>query len=127
MRLKRTHTCGDLRAGHAGQDAILCGWVASWRDHGGLIFIDVRDRYGLTQVAFSPERAAEAHKIAAGLRSEYVIAVRGTVNVRPEGTVTRAWRPARSSSTPLRSRCSTNRRLRLSRSKTGRTPRRKFG
>ena len=87
MRLKRTHTCGELRAGHAGQDAILCGWVASWRDHGGLIFIDVRDRYGLTQVAFSPQRAAEAHKVAAGLRSEYVIAVRGTVNVRPDGTV----------------------------------------
>ena len=89
MRLKRTHTCGELRAEHAGQEVILCGWVASRRDHGGLIFIDLRDRYGLTQVVFSPERAAEAHGAASELRSEYVVGVRGVVTPRPEGTVNR--------------------------------------
>ncbi|MFO7898962.1 MAG: aspartate--tRNA ligase, partial [Planctomycetota bacterium] len=87
MRMKRTHTCGELRDEHVGQEAVLCGWVASWRDHGGLIFIDLRDRYGVTQVAFSPERAADAHAAADTLRSEYVVAVRGTVNQRPEGMV----------------------------------------
>jgi len=89
MRLRRTHTCGELRAEHAGQEVILCGWVASRRDHGGLIFIDLRDRYGLTQVVFSPERAAEAHGAASELRSEYVVGVRGVVTLRPDGTVNR--------------------------------------
>ncbi len=87
MKLKRTHTCGELGAEHAGREAVLCGWVASRRDHGGLIFIDLRDRYGITQVVFSPERAAGAHEIASTLRSEYVIAVKGMVAPRPEGTV----------------------------------------
>ena len=87
MTLKRTHTCGELREQHAGQDVVLCGWVGSRRDHGGLIFIDVRDRYGITQVVFSPERTADAHKTAVGLRNEYVVAVRGKVCPRPEGTV----------------------------------------
>ena len=87
MTLRRTHTCGELRGQHAGQDVVLCGWVGSRRDHGGLIFIDVRDRYGITQVVFSPERTPDAHKVAADLRSEYVVAVRGKVCPRPEGTV----------------------------------------
>jgi aspartyl-tRNA synthetase len=87
MRLKRTHTCGELRAEHIGTNVVLCGWVASRRDHGGVIFIDLRDRSGLTQVAFSPERAAEAHEAADALRDEWVLAVRGTVSARPEGMV----------------------------------------
>jgi aspartyl-tRNA synthetase len=87
---KRTHTCGDLRRAHEGQEVCLNGWVHSWRDLGGLIFIDLRDRYGLTQVVFRPEvfpadRMAEAGRI----RAEFVIAVRGTVGPRPEGTVNR--------------------------------------
>jgi len=90
MQIKRSHNCGELRSEHAGQEALLCGWVASWRDHGGLIFIDLRDRYGITQVVFSPQRAAEAHRTASELRSEYVVAVRGEVNRRPEGMVNRA-------------------------------------
>ena len=87
MKFKRTHTCGELRSEHVGQEATLCGWVASWRDHGGLLFIDLRDRYGMTQIAFSPQRAAEAHRQAGTLRTEFVIAARGTVNRRPEGMV----------------------------------------
>jgi aspartyl-tRNA synthetase len=87
---KRTHTCGDLRRTHEGQEVRLNGWVHGWRDLGGLIFIDLRDRYGLTQVVFrpevfNPERMAEAGKI----RAEFVVAVRGTVEPRPDGTVNR--------------------------------------
>ncbi|MBI3970490.1 MAG: aspartate--tRNA ligase [Chloroflexi bacterium] len=83
---KRTHTCGDLRAGGAGERAILQGWVHRRRDHGGLIFIDLRDRYGLTQLVFNPAISAEAHALASTLRSEYVISIEGTVNLRPAGT-----------------------------------------
>ncbi|MBI5136363.1 MAG: aspartate--tRNA ligase [Nitrospirae bacterium] len=82
----RTHTCGDLRAGHVGQRVTLCGWVHRRRDHGGLTFIDLRDRYGLTQVVFNPEHAAEAHGGAHALRSEYVVRVQGTVTARPTET-----------------------------------------
>ncbi len=89
MTLKRTHTCGELRAEHKGQEVVLSGWVASWRDHGGLIFVDLRDRYGITQVAFSPERAGDAHQAAEQFRSEYVVAVRGAVAPRPPGAVNR--------------------------------------
>jgi aspartyl-tRNA synthetase len=81
--LQRTHTCGQLRKADAGSEATLCGWVDTRRDHGGVIFIDLRDRYGKTQVVFNPEYNAEAHKEASGLRSEYVIAVKGKVNERP--------------------------------------------
>lgn len=81
--LQRTHTCGQLRKADAGSEATLCGWVDTRRDHGGVIFIDLRDRYGKTQVVFNPEYNAEAHKRASVLRSEYVIAVRGKVLERP--------------------------------------------
>src|SRR3989338_4650676 len=81
--LQRTHTCGQLRRTDAGSDVTLCGWVDTRRDHGGVIFIDLRDRYGKTQVVFNPEHNAEAHKKASVLRSEYVIAVRGKVMERP--------------------------------------------
>ena len=87
MNFKRTHTCGELRSEHTGRDAVLCGWVASWRDHGGVIFVDLRDRYGITQAVFRPDTAPEAHQVAEGLRSEYVVAVRGQVNPRPQGMI----------------------------------------
>jgi len=80
----RTHTCGELRAQDVGQEVTLAGWVQSRRDHGGVIFIDVRDRYGITQIAFDPDRSKEAWKTADALRSEFVIQVKGTVTARPD-------------------------------------------
>lgn len=82
----RTHTCGELRAEHAASRATLCGWVHRRRDHGGLIFIDLRDRWGITQVVFNPDIAPDVHAQAEGLRNEYVVAVTGTVRQRPPGT-----------------------------------------
>ncbi len=79
--LKRTHKCGELRETDAGTEAVLMGWVAKARDMGGLIFVDIRDRSGISQVVFSPENAALIEK-AAELKSEYVIAVRGKVRPR---------------------------------------------
>ncbi|KHE90344.1 MAG: aspartate--tRNA ligase [Candidatus Scalindua rubra] len=83
--LQRTHTCGQLRKADAGSDITLSGWVDSRRDHGGVIFIDLRDRYGKTQIVFNPEHNAETHEAASVLRSEYVISVRGKVEERPDG------------------------------------------
>jgi aspartyl-tRNA synthetase len=83
----RSHVCGALRAEHVGSKVKLSGWVQNWRDHGGVVFIDLRDRYGLTQVVFNPEHAPEAHKLAHTLRGEFVIQVEGEVVNRPEGTV----------------------------------------
>ena len=82
----RTHTCGELNAGHEQQEIALSGWVHTWRDHGGIIFIDLRDRYGVTQVVFNPDRDAQLHNKAKSLRAEFVIKVTGIVNIRPEGT-----------------------------------------
>lgn len=82
---KRSHDCGALRASDVDADVCLMGWVQFRRDHGGLIFIDLRDRAGLTQVVFDPQAAPEAHARAHALRSEYVVAIRGTVRERPEG------------------------------------------
>lgn len=81
----KTHTCGELRAEHVGQEVTLAGWVNRRRDHGGLIFIDLRDREGITQVVVNPEVSAEAHATASQVRGEYVLRVRGTVQRRPEG------------------------------------------
>ena len=83
---KRTATCGELRKSYAGKTVTLTGWVDKRRDLGGLIFIDLRDRYGKTQIVFSPERHAGAHEIAKSLRAEYVISVTGLVNIRPKET-----------------------------------------
>ncbi|MHC4926996.1 MAG: amino acid--tRNA ligase-related protein, partial [Planctomycetota bacterium] len=83
--LKRTHNCGQLRLENDTQEVVLSGWVNSYRDHGNLVFIDLRDRYGLTQLVFDPEAASEAHKIARDLRCEWVIAAKGVVRPRGEG------------------------------------------
>jgi aspartyl-tRNA synthetase len=83
----RTHTCGQLNKNDIGKEVILCGWVASRRDHGKLIFIDIRDRYGITQVVFNPKEASETYKLAQDLRNEFVISIKGKVNPRPQGTV----------------------------------------
>ncbi|MBO9542851.1 aspartate--tRNA ligase [bacterium] len=82
---ERSHYCGDLRADAIGANVTLYGWVDSRRDHGGVIFADLRDRTGLVQVVFSPEVAAEAHQLADRLRNEYVIGVTGKVRARAEG------------------------------------------
>jgi aspartyl-tRNA synthetase len=84
--LRRTHRCGELRREHASQQVVLMGWVHRRRDHGGLIFIDLRDREGMVQVVFNPQVAADMHAKASRLRSEYVIAVTGTVVERPAGS-----------------------------------------
>jgi aspartyl-tRNA synthetase len=84
--LKRTHGCGALRSDHIGREVVLMGWVQRCRDHGGLIFIDLRDRTGIVQTIFDPERVKEEFKKAEGVRSEYVLAVTGKVEGRPEGT-----------------------------------------
>jgi len=83
----RTHTCGQLTANDAGQEVTLCGWVHIRRDHGKLIFIDLRDRYGLTQVTIIPRDLGEDYQKAKELRSEFVLKVTGKVNKRPEGTI----------------------------------------
>ncbi|MDF1581137.1 MAG: aspartate--tRNA ligase [Desulfuromonadales bacterium] len=84
---KRTHYCGDLRAANVGQEVCLMGWVHRRRDHGGLIFIDLRDRKGITQLALDPDRDPAAHLKAERVRGEFVIAAKGVVSHRPEGTV----------------------------------------
>lgn len=84
--LERTHTCGELRESNVGEHAVLMGWVAKKRDFGVFTFIDLRDRDGITQVVVSSETAAEAHAKAKNLRGEFVIAVKGEVVSRAEGT-----------------------------------------
>ena len=85
--MMRSHTCGELRKGHVGQHVQLCGWVDTVRDHGGLIFIDLRDRHGVAQVVFDPRDSQEAWAAAQATRSEYVVRVAGVVEGRPADMV----------------------------------------
>jgi aspartyl-tRNA synthetase len=80
---RRTHTCGELTAKNGGETITLNGWVHNWRNHGGIIFIDLRDRYGITQVVFNPVSDKNLAERAATLRHEFVISVTGSVNLRP--------------------------------------------
>src|SRR3989304_4049913 len=82
----RPHTCGELRIDHVGKSATLCGWVDSYRDHGGGLFVDLRDRYGITQVVFNPpDTPAALIDESKSLRAEFVIRVTGKVAKRPAG------------------------------------------
>ena len=81
----RTLTCNDLTEKNVGDEVTLSGWVNRRRDHGGVIFIDLRDRYGLTQVVSHPENHPEAHGAMDKVRSEFVIQIKGKVIARPEG------------------------------------------
>jgi aspartyl-tRNA synthetase len=85
--MRRTHSCGVLRAADAGQAVTLMGWAFRRRDHGHLIFVDLRDREGVTQLVFNPATDAAAHEAAGRIRAEFVLAVEGTVERRPPGTV----------------------------------------
>ena len=82
----RTHTCGELRRAHVGQAVVLCGWAHRRRDLGGLVFIDLRDRHGLTQIVVRGDSAAA--EAAQRVRSEYVLQVRGVVHARSAETMT---------------------------------------
>lgn len=87
-QFQRTHTCGELTKAHAGQTVRLNGWVKKYRNHGGILFIDLRDRFGITQVVFHPQNFTEEQMNEAGhFRGEFVIAVVGTVMLRPEGMI----------------------------------------
>ena len=125
---KRTHSCSELTLADNGREVCLMGWGQFRRDHGGLIFVDLRDREGLTQVVFSPDFNAEAHERAGILRLEYVIAIRGKVRPRPEGmtnpnlktgeieVVVSDWKLLNTSKTPpfaIEDRCDAGENLRL--------------
>lgn len=125
---QRSHHCGELTLAENGAEVCLMGWVQYRRDHGGLIFVDLRDREGLTQVVFSPDIAPAAHENAHILRSEYVLAVKGKVRPRPEGmvnenmvtgaieVVAHEWKLLNTSKTPpfaIEDRCEAGENLRL--------------
>lgn len=83
----RTHTCGELRLKDNKQKVLLSGWVKNWRNHGGLLFIDLRDRYGVTQIVFNPQHGKTLYEEAMILRSEFVVTIQGKVSLRPDGMV----------------------------------------
>jgi len=83
----RTHNCGELSSKDNGQKILLSGWVKSWRNHGGLLFIDLRDRYGVTQIVFNPQHGKSLYEEAMKLRSEFVVTIQGQVSLRPDGMV----------------------------------------
>jgi aspartyl-tRNA synthetase len=84
---KKTHTCGELTKKDVGAVVTLMGWVHTRRDHGGLVFVDLRDRGGITQIVLNPETSSESHELAHDIRSEYVLSVTGTVSLRPGNTI----------------------------------------
>ena len=83
-QVKRTHYCGSLTSSVAGQEVVLMGWVDSRRDHGGLVFLDIRDRTGIVQIVLDPQN--EEMKTSKDARSEYVVALKGKVRLRPDGS-----------------------------------------
>src|ERR1700687_1096835 len=83
----KSHNCGELRPDHSDQEVTLAGWGNRRRDQGGLILIDLRDRWGQTQVALDRETASEAHRAASEVGRQYVIQVKGKVRTRPEGMI----------------------------------------
>ncbi len=83
--MHRTHCCGELRTADIGKEVVLMGWVDNRRDHGGLIFVDLRDREGITQIVFNPQIDPKAHELGQMLRGEWVLAVKGKVEARPSG------------------------------------------
>jgi aspartyl-tRNA synthetase len=85
--MRRTHSCRELGTDDVGREVVLMGWVQRRRDHGGVIFVDLRDKEGVTQVVFNPEVDQKVHAKAHAIRSEYVLGVRGTVDRRPEGMI----------------------------------------
>ncbi len=85
--MRKTHHCSALGKGQIGEEVVLMGWVQRRRDHGGVIFVDLRDREGITQIVFNPEREQEAHAKAHSVRSEFVLGIRGKVEARPDGMI----------------------------------------
>jgi len=85
--MRRTHNCGILEKKDVGKDVVLMGWVQRRRDHGGVIFVDLRDREGITQIVFNPEHDQAVHEKAHAIRSEFVLGVRGKVMERPDGMI----------------------------------------
>jgi len=81
----RSHYCTDLNEENVGQDVVLTGWANNHRDHGGIIFIDLRDKTGLIQLTCDPEDSEQAHKTADGVRDEFVLIAKGKVRLRGEG------------------------------------------
>jgi aspartyl-tRNA synthetase len=88
--VRRTHTCYEITSKNIGENVVLSGWVHSKRDHGSLIFVDLRDRYGITQIVFNPEKNRDIYIQAKELKSEYVIEIHGVVEVRPEDSLNKA-------------------------------------